>query len=103
MDPLPADRVGRADLSRLYVEASEPELAEKLYRRVLGALGERELPLRRTLWRELAELYEGPLMDTTSAARAYAVAAHLDPSDASLPKKAAAALTAGIARGEGLE
>jgi tetratricopeptide (TPR) repeat protein len=90
-------------LSRLYVEASEPELAEKLYRRVLGALGERELPLRRTLWRELAELYEGPLMDTTSAARAYAVAAHLDPSDASLPKKAAAALTAGIARGEGLE
>jgi tetratricopeptide (TPR) repeat protein len=90
-------------LARLYVENGDPELAEKLYRRVLAALGERELPLRRTLWRELAELYEGPLMDTTSAARAYAVAAHLDPGDPSLPKKAAAALTAGIARGEVLE
>ena len=76
-------------LARLHVEAGEPELAERLYRRLIAALGERELPLRRILWRELAELYEGPLVDPAGAARAYKTASRLSPDDEELRRKAA--------------
>jgi tetratricopeptide (TPR) repeat protein len=78
-------------LARLYVELGEPEQAERLYRRIISALGERELPLRRTLWKELAELYEGPLVDPEGAARAYQMASRLAPDDAQLRRKAALA------------
>jgi tetratricopeptide (TPR) repeat protein len=79
-------------LALLYIDAEEPAQAERLYRRVLAALGERDLGLRRVLWRGLAELYEGPLADRPAAARAFAVAARLDPADHALQRKAASLL-----------
>jgi tetratricopeptide (TPR) repeat protein len=79
-------------LALLYIDADEPAQAERLYRRVLAALGERDLGLRRALWRGLAELYEGPLADRPAAARAFAVAARLDPADHALQRKAASLL-----------
>jgi tetratricopeptide (TPR) repeat protein len=83
-------------LALLYIDADEPAQAERLYRRVLAALGERELGLRRTLWRGLAELYEGLLADRGAAARAFAVAARLDPGDHALQRKAASLLAAEV-------
>lgn len=54
-----------------------PEV-ERLYRRVLAALGERALPLRLRLWRELAALFSSSLHDPGNAAKAQAMAERLD-------------------------
>src|SRR5207253_2522117 len=64
-----------------------PQLAEKLYTRLLTVLGERALPLRRQMWRELAALYETDLADPAAAGSAYAMAAKLAPQDESLRGK----------------
>jgi tetratricopeptide (TPR) repeat protein len=67
-------------LVRLHRAAGQTAEIERLYRRVLAALGDRAAPLRRRLWRELAALFAGPLQDPTSAARAMAMSERLDES-----------------------
>ena len=66
-------------LAGLYVEAGEPDQAEKLYRRVIAALGEREPGLRAALWEQLGRLYEAKLGDPAAAARAFESAAGIGP------------------------
>jgi hypothetical protein len=65
-------------LVRLHRAAGQTAEIERLYRRVLAALGERAAPLRRRLWLELAALFGGPLQDPTGAARARAMADRVD-------------------------
>ena len=64
-------------LRRLYLDAGQVSEAEWLYRRLLASLGERDRPLQRRLWTELADLFAGPLEDPASAARARGMATRL--------------------------
>jgi tetratricopeptide (TPR) repeat protein len=61
----------------IYLRAGEPDLAEKLYRRLIGALADREPALRARWWEQLARLYKGPLADPAAAARAVESAAQI--------------------------
>jgi tetratricopeptide (TPR) repeat protein len=63
----------------IYLRAGEPDLAEKLYRRLIGALGDREPGMRARWWEQLARLYKGPLADPAAAARAVESAAQIVP------------------------
>jgi tetratricopeptide (TPR) repeat protein len=54
----------------IYLDHGEPEQAEKLYQKLIAALGDRYPVLRARLWHGLGRLYEGPLADPTAAAKA---------------------------------
>jgi Tfp pilus assembly protein PilF len=73
----PEQREPIAQLVGLYLDSGEPDQAEKLYRRLIGALGDREPSLRASLWEQLGRLYEGKLGDATAAARAFESAAQI--------------------------
>jgi tetratricopeptide (TPR) repeat protein len=73
-------------LVSLHRAAGQIGEVERLYRRVLAALGDHRAPtLRMRLWRELAALFAGPLQDPASAAKAQAMAVRLDESLRSPP------------------
>ncbi len=62
----------------IYLDGDEPELAEKLYQKLIAALAERYPVLRARLWHGLGRLYEGPLGDAAAAARAHESAAAIE-------------------------
>ncbi len=74
-------------LVRLYARTGDLRATERLYRRAIAGLGERALPLRRRLWKELADLYEAELGDRGSARIAYEMAARLAPDDLAIQRK----------------
>src|SRR5262245_58221691 len=74
-------------LVRLYARTNDLRATERLYRKVIAGLGERALPLRRRLWKELADLYEAELDDRPSARIAYEMAARLAPDDLTIQRK----------------
>ncbi|HEY0710900.1 MAG TPA: tetratricopeptide repeat protein, partial [Polyangia bacterium] len=65
-------------LAQIHVDAGEPAQAEKLYMRVITALGEREPRTRAELWRDLAGVLRGSLADEAAAATAEATASELE-------------------------
>lgn len=75
------------ELVRIYERSSEHHATERLYRRLVHDLGERALPLRRRLWKQLAALYEDEFENRASARIAYEVAARLAPDDLALQQK----------------
>jgi CheY-like chemotaxis protein len=74
-------------LVRIYSRTGDLRATERLYRRVIAGLGERTLPLRRRLWKELADLYEAELGDRQSARISYEMAARLSPDDLAIQRK----------------
>ncbi len=74
-------------LVRVHTRAGDVVATERLYRRVIAGLGERSLTLRRRLWKELGDLYEGELGDRGRARLAYEMAAKLAPRDTALARK----------------
>ncbi len=66
-------------LAGLYIDAGEADQAEKLYRRVIAALGDREPAVRAILWEKLGHLYEAKLGDPAAAALAFRSAAGITP------------------------
>ena len=75
----PEQREPIDQLVGIYLDTGEPDQAEKLYRRMIAALGDREPALRATLWEQLGRLYEGKLGDADAAARAFESAAQITP------------------------
>jgi CheY-like chemotaxis protein/tetratricopeptide (TPR) repeat protein len=74
-------------LVRIYGRLDDARGAEKVYRRLIGALGEGSAALRAQLWRVLGELYETRLRDRENARTAYEAAARLAPSDITAQRK----------------
>jgi tetratricopeptide (TPR) repeat protein len=65
-------------MAQIHVEAGEFPLAEKLYRRVITAMGEREPAQRATLWRGLARLLRESGLHQKQAEQAHATAEQLE-------------------------
>lgn len=85
-------------LTRIYETYSEFHATERIYRRLIRALGERALPQRRKLWKDLAALYENEFEDFASARIAYEMAARLAPDDLELQRKVVALNQQDLAR-----
>ncbi len=85
-------------LTNIYANYSEFHATERIYRRLIRALGERSLALRRQLWRDLATLYENEFEDFASARIAYEMAARLAPDDLELQRKVVALNQQDLAR-----
>lgn len=71
----------------IYGKLDDPRGAEKFYRRVISALGERAPVIRRRLWRELGDLFEHKLGERENARVAYEMAARLGPDDVLAQRK----------------
>jgi CheY-like chemotaxis protein/tetratricopeptide (TPR) repeat protein len=85
LDPVQPDVV--ALLLGVFERLHNPRASEKVFRKLIAALGERALPLRQRLWRELAEIYDKKLGERESARIAYDMAARLSPSDVAMQRK----------------
>ncbi|MDX2023162.1 MAG: response regulator [Deltaproteobacteria bacterium] len=85
-------------LTRIYGNYSEFHATERIYRRLIRALGDRALPLRRRIWKDLAALYETEFEDFASARIAYEMAARLAPDDLELQRKVVALNQQDLAR-----
>lgn len=76
-------------LVQLRTEEGETAEIERLYRRILHRLGDREPALRTRLWTELGDVFAADLADPVSAKIAYVAAARLAPDDVELAKRLA--------------
>jgi|GEM_PF-1289726 len=85
-------------LTKIYEAYSEFHATERIYRRLIRALGDRALTLRRSIWKDLAVLYETEFEDFASARIAYEMAARLAPDDLDLQRKVVALNQQDLAR-----
>ena len=86
------------NLTKIYESYSEFHATERIYRRLIRALGDRSLALRRKIWKDLAVLYETEFEDFASARIAYEMAARLAPDDLELQRKVVALNQQDLAR-----
>jgi tetratricopeptide (TPR) repeat protein len=76
-------------LLQAYQRLNDPKSAVAFLRRMVAALGEKALPLRRRVWQELANIYETQLDDRLSARIACDMTARLAPNDVGVLRKSA--------------